>query len=335
MTDTYNDTTGSRKKFLIPLVVLLLCAVSLTGAGYAYQSSVTLEGNTGGVDEYFTIDLYDGENVIVEAVDVGKVDGLLVTTVKNVDGQTLGITGSFAKENFNVVLYQGKFMLNTANLNASASATVVASGVEAELASTTIYAEKVNDAWQAADAQTQGAHQFTVANPTITPGTVAFFADEQCSVPVQGAFDVDTAYYFQIPVTAFTGTVTEVEVQDVDKITAAEEFAKAVVAALKITFNFTLTATAVEDQCALALNAMGGADQEFAIAVGDSELENFVAPTIQGKTLQGFFTQTTGGTKVIEDDGSFVVNVNGYTDNEGKWAAVGPVTLYAQWEANP
>ena len=40
MTDTYNDTTGSRKKFLIPLVVLLLCAVSLTGAGYAYNSSV-------------------------------------------------------------------------------------------------------------------------------------------------------------------------------------------------------------------------------------------------------------------------------------------------------
>jgi hypothetical protein len=45
MTDTYNDTTGSRKKFLIPLVVLLLCAVSLTGAGYAYNASVTVPDN--------------------------------------------------------------------------------------------------------------------------------------------------------------------------------------------------------------------------------------------------------------------------------------------------
>ena len=47
MTDTYNDSTGSRKKFLIPLVVLLLCAVSLTGAGYAYNSSVTVNDNSG------------------------------------------------------------------------------------------------------------------------------------------------------------------------------------------------------------------------------------------------------------------------------------------------
>lgn len=57
MTDTYNDTTGSRKKFLIPLVVLLLCAVSLTGAGYAYNSSVTVNDNSGdtvGLDFTYT-----------------------------------------------------------------------------------------------------------------------------------------------------------------------------------------------------------------------------------------------------------------------------------------
>lgn len=333
MTDTYNDTTGSRKKFLIPLVVLLLCAVSLTGAGYAYQSSVTLNGNSGEIDEYFTIDLYDGEGAVITApVQVGDVDGLLVTTAKNVGGQTPGITGTFAKENFGVVLYQGKFRLDTDNLNATASANVVASAVTAVLESNTLYATVDQGVWTAADEQTPGAHKFTVADPEIELGNVAFFADEQCSVPA-ATFDVDTFYYFQIPVSDFTGTVTEDEVQGVAKITAAEDFAKAVVAALEIKFNFTLTATAVEDQCALTLNAMGGANpnQEFAIAVGDSVLENFAAPEIQGKTLQGFFTQTTDGTKVINADGSFVADVNGYTDAQSEWAAVGPVTLYAQW----
>lgn len=57
MTDTYNDTTGSRKKFLIPLVVLLLCAVSLTGAGYAYNSTVTIGG--GDMDSgVYSVDTY-------------------------------------------------------------------------------------------------------------------------------------------------------------------------------------------------------------------------------------------------------------------------------------
>ena len=47
---------SSRKKLLIPLVVLLLCAVSLIGAGYAYTTSVQ---NTGTVDaQYYAIDMY-------------------------------------------------------------------------------------------------------------------------------------------------------------------------------------------------------------------------------------------------------------------------------------
>ena len=58
MTDTYNDTTGSRKKFLIPLVVLLLCAVSLTGAGYAYNATVTNLDNTTDVDGV-TLELFE------------------------------------------------------------------------------------------------------------------------------------------------------------------------------------------------------------------------------------------------------------------------------------
>jgi hypothetical protein len=40
MTDVYTQENGSKKKFLAPLLVILLCMVSLTAAGYAYNSTV-------------------------------------------------------------------------------------------------------------------------------------------------------------------------------------------------------------------------------------------------------------------------------------------------------
>ena len=36
---------SKRKKLLVPIIALMLCAVAVIGAGYAYQSSVTVENN--------------------------------------------------------------------------------------------------------------------------------------------------------------------------------------------------------------------------------------------------------------------------------------------------
>ena len=93
MTDTYNDTTGSRKKFLIPLVVLLLCAVSLTGAGYAYNTSVS---NTGTID--------DGSDVLIMTTDktgetekttaLGDAAGKMYVTTATVIAPTAGVTAT-------------------------------------------------------------------------------------------------------------------------------------------------------------------------------------------------------------------------------------------------
>ena len=58
MTDMYMETSGSKKKLLAPLVVLLLCAVSLAGAGYAYNSTVAVNGNDMTGDE-FVLEIYD------------------------------------------------------------------------------------------------------------------------------------------------------------------------------------------------------------------------------------------------------------------------------------
>ncbi len=67
MTDTQSESTGSRKKLLIPLVALMLCAVSIVGAGYAYNSTVTNTYNSV-VAEGTTINLYDGDNVVTEGI---------------------------------------------------------------------------------------------------------------------------------------------------------------------------------------------------------------------------------------------------------------------------
>lgn len=64
MTDTQSESTGSRKKLLIPLVALMLCAVSIVGAGYAYNSTVTNTFNSV-VAEGTTINLYDDTDAVV------------------------------------------------------------------------------------------------------------------------------------------------------------------------------------------------------------------------------------------------------------------------------
>lgn len=50
------EQTGSRKKLLVPVVVLMLCLVTLTGAAYAYSSSLTNTANTV-QEDFISIDL--------------------------------------------------------------------------------------------------------------------------------------------------------------------------------------------------------------------------------------------------------------------------------------
>lgn len=53
------EEAGSRKKYLAPLVVIMLCLVALTGAAYAYSSTVSIGGNQ--IDaKYLSLDLTEG-----------------------------------------------------------------------------------------------------------------------------------------------------------------------------------------------------------------------------------------------------------------------------------
>ena len=57
-------------------------------------------------------------------------------------------------------------------------------------------------------------------------------------------------------------------------------------------------------------------------------------PTRTGYTLVGWYTATSGGTKVANADGSFISNVSGYTDSDTRWKRSTETTLYAHWTAN-
>ena len=77
----------------------------------------------------------------------------------------------------------------------------------------------------------------------------------------------------------------------------------------------------------------GTAGDATVTATYDAALPSFNAPTKAGNTLSGYYTETSGGTKVINANGTLVTGVAGYTDGSGNWKYDGNVTLHAQWEA--
>ena len=77
-----------------------------------------------------------------------------------------------------------------------------------------------------------------------------------------------------------------------------------------------------------------GADQTPYVYINGTGVSSFTAHTADGYTLQGYYTASTGGTKVLNADGSFAAAaVDGYITSS-KWARTGAApTLYAQWRA--
>lgn len=96
-------TTESRKKFLVPVVVLLLCIVSLTGAAYAYSSSFNVLDNKVATDE-FVLEVYNNGNpdaiisapISITALELAsetEIDATPTVTVKGYTGATATYQG--------------------------------------------------------------------------------------------------------------------------------------------------------------------------------------------------------------------------------------------------
>lgn len=81
----------------------------------------------------------------------------------------------------------------------------------------------------------------------------------------------------------------------------------------------------------------GSADGSATATYNSGTLTGYSAATHATKTLTGYWTAESSGTKVIDTDGTLVLNVDGYTDGSGNWIKtdVATPTLYAQWAAVP
>ena len=83
MTTQYAEEQGFKKKYLAPLIVLMLCAVSLTGAAYAYSTTISGNGNVN--YDYYSIDLYsDDKGTAVVTTNLSSTDDFDVETYKTV-----------------------------------------------------------------------------------------------------------------------------------------------------------------------------------------------------------------------------------------------------------
>ena len=67
MTDVYTQESASKKKFLAPLLVILLCMVSLTAAGYAYSATVDNTDDKIIIDGV-TMELKNGTDIVTGAM---------------------------------------------------------------------------------------------------------------------------------------------------------------------------------------------------------------------------------------------------------------------------
>ena len=89
-------------------------------------------------------------------------------------------------------------------------------------------------------------------------------------------------------------------------------------------------------QTAVTLNANGGAaDKSASINHDATGTTSFTACTRDGYTCTGYYTASSGGTKILNADGTFAsTSISSYITSS-KWSyASASLTLYAQWEAD-
>jgi len=172
MMETKNQT-GSKKKLLVPVAVILLCLVGLSGAAYAYNSTLTVSSNTLEAN-YLSIDLSTGDPES-DIVDVNS--GVIVFTDKIIyaPAKNLEVDASVTTK----VLKQYKLTVDTDLDPAPNAVTVKSNGLDAILETTTeapktlgslvkIYVNTV-------DNTLTGAEELTDTGVTLTPADITSF----------------------------------------------------------------------------------------------------------------------------------------------------------------
>ncbi|MBR1928165.1 MAG: hypothetical protein IJ834_00270 [Paludibacteraceae bacterium] len=92
-------------------------------------------------------------------------------------------------------------------------------------------------------------------------------------------------------------------------------------------------------QIPITLSKNGGAADGSAKAdVGSSTLSDYTGVTRTDWNLTGYWTATSGGYQVMNNDGTLVSynsNISAYLNTNGTWKKTSATTLYAQWSQDP
>ena len=97
----------------------------------------------------------------------------------------------------------------------------------------------------------------------------------------------------------------------------------------------TVTAGFTAKTYSITLDGNGGSDGSATATYNSSTLTSVTGCSRPSYDLNGYFTATSGGTKVINANGTLVANVSGYTNSSSQWIMDDNVELHAQWTYNP
>lgn len=201
--DTINgEESSSKKKLIVPIIALMLCAVAVLGAGYAYTSSVEVKDN--GVEGgQISVDIKDSDG---SAFFADTAADIVFTQEKTYTGGTIASTGviiSADGANDGPATVSGKLLSKLGNANVTIKAKDLGSDVTKAYLTVEV---KLNDATISGDVKVSTvatAVEFYAADSSgnVTDTTAAF------TVALTAGAYVKTTDTVEIPLT--TGSTAD------------------------------------------------------------------------------------------------------------------------------
>ena len=220
---------NGKKKLVVPLVAIMMCAVALAGVAYAYSTTVTSPG-TDPVDDYLVIDLYTTAEAVITAPITSTENAVGVTTSTAITGNPNAktVTASF-EEIGDGIVYKGAFKVeapnNTAPLDDGTTTGVYSIDTSGFSGTFTV------------GAMPAGITATTAAVATVTFGAV--YTDAACTQAAGAKLDIGSFYYYTVVINVTNGgeyTSTSM---------TPAQVAGGLVGVTTITFNLSFVATPV------------------------------------------------------------------------------------------
>ncbi len=221
---------NGKRKLIVPVVAIMMCAVALAGVAYAYSTTITTPGDDP-VDDYLVIDLYTTAQVAIDAPISSTNNAVGVKTSTVITGgndPAKTVTASFERIG-NGIVYKGAFKVEAPNNTAPLT----------EDTTTTKYSIDTtgfSGAFTIGNLP-QGIAQTTAAAATVTFGGV--YTDAACTQAAGDKLDIGAFYYYSVVI-----NVTNAGAYTSTTLTPAA-VAGGLVGVTSITFNLSFEATPV------------------------------------------------------------------------------------------